>query len=64
MRTTLDLPEDLLKKAMTASGAKTRTAVIIEALKELIRKESISGLKKFKGMIDLGLDLDRVRDRS
>jgi hypothetical protein len=63
MRTTLDLPEDLLKKAMSLSQIKTKTQVITVALQEMIRKSEISDLKKFKGKIDLDIDLDALRDR-
>lgn len=64
MRTTLDLPEDLLQKAMVLSDVKTKTQVITLALQELIRKSEISELKKFKGKVHLDLDLDEIRDRS
>ncbi|MFC1724541.1 type II toxin-antitoxin system VapB family antitoxin [candidate division KSB1 bacterium] len=63
MRTTLDLPEDLLKEAMKTSNTKTKTQVIIVALEELIRKSKISGLKKFKGKVDINIDLDMIRGR-
>jgi len=63
MRTTLDLPENLLLEAMKAAGIQTKTAVIIEALKELIRKQTISGIKRFKGKIKLDLDLNVLRSR-
>jgi Arc/MetJ family transcription regulator len=63
MRTTLDLPEDLLLEAMKTTHIQTKTKVIITALEELIRKSKISGLKKFKGKIDLDIDLNTVRDR-
>jgi hypothetical protein len=63
MRTTLDLPEDLLKAAMKASRIPTKTQVIITALEELIRKSKISELKNFKGKIDLDLDVDQLRGR-
>lgn len=63
MRTTLDLPEDLLKEAMQAAHIQTKTKVIITALEELIRKYKISELKKFKGAVDLDIDLDSVRSR-
>ncbi|MBU0482327.1 MAG: type II toxin-antitoxin system VapB family antitoxin [Proteobacteria bacterium] len=63
MRTTLDLPENLLNQAMQATHIQTKTAVIITALEELIRKSKISGLKEFKGKIDLDIDLDAVRGR-
>ena len=63
MRTTLDLPEDLLEKAMSLSQIKTKTQVITLALQEMIRKAEISDLKKFKGKLDLDIDLDVIRDR-
>lgn len=63
MRTTLDLPENLLNEAMKATQIKTKTKVIITALEELIRKSKIAELKKYKGKIDLDIDLDTIRGR-
>jgi Arc/MetJ family transcription regulator len=63
MRTTLDLPEELMQEAMETAHVKTKTNVIILALKDLIRKSKISGLKKFKGKVDLDIDLDLLRGR-
>jgi hypothetical protein len=63
MRTTLDLPAPLLEEALRVSRKKTKTAVIITALEDLIRKNRTLGLKKYKGKIDLNVDLDKLRDR-
>ncbi len=63
MRTTLDLPENLIEEAMKTSHIQTKTKVIITALEELIRKSKISELKKFKGKVDLDIDLDIIRGR-
>jgi hypothetical protein len=63
MRTTLDLPEKLLNEAMKISRSGTKTGVIVLALKELIRKSKIAGLKKYRGKINLDIDLDEIRDR-
>lgn len=63
MRTTLDLPENLLNEAMNVTHIQTKTAVIVKALEELIRKAKISDLKKYKGKIDLDIDLDEIRTR-
>jgi hypothetical protein len=63
MRTTLDLPNDLLEEAMKVTHLETKTKVIITALEELIRKSKISELKNFKGKIDLSIDLDTIRGR-
>ena len=63
MRTTLDLPENLLNDAMRLTHTGTKTAVIVRALEELIRKSEISELKKYKGKIDLEIDLNELRER-
>lgn len=63
MRTTLDIPEDLINEAMKATHIKTKTKVIVAALEGLIRKSRTSDLKKFKGKVNLDIDLDVVRKR-
>jgi len=63
MRTTLNLPEELMIKAMRTTHIETKTKVIITALEELIRKYTIAGLKDFKGKIDLDIDMDSIRSR-
>ena len=63
VRTTLDLPENLINEAMKATQINTKTKVIITALEELIRKSKISGLKNFKGKVDLDIDMNVVRGR-
>ena len=64
MRTTLDLPEVLMQDAMKASHQKTKTAVIIAALQDLVRKNRLHELRRYKGKVDLALDLDVARKRS
>jgi hypothetical protein len=63
MRTTLDLPKDLMDEAMKAANIHTKTQLIITALEELIRKSKISELKEFKGKVDLDIDLKIIRGR-
>ena len=63
MRTTLDLPKNLIDEAMKATHITTKTQLIITALEELIRKSKISGLKDFKGKVDVDIDMDTLRDR-
>jgi len=63
MRTTLDLPEELINEAMKATHIQTKTRVIITALEELIRKSKISEIKQYKGKIDLAIDLGSIRGR-
>jgi len=63
MRTTLDLPENLINEAMKITHTNTKTAVIVKALEELVRKSKISDLKKYRGKIELDIDLNEIRDR-
>jgi len=63
MRTTLDLPENLLDEAMKITHTSTKTGVIVRALEELVRKSKISDIKKYKGKIDIDIDLDEIRGR-
>ena len=63
MRTTLDVPEQLLEEAMRLLGLKSKTDVVIVALRELIRRRRLDELKELAGAIDLEIDLNRSRRR-
>jgi len=63
MRTTLDLPENLVAEAMKVTHTDTKTAVIVRALEELVRKAKISDIKKYRGKVDLDINLNELRDR-
>ena len=64
MRTTLDLPDLLVQAAMKVSQQKTKTAVIITALQDLVRKNRLQALRQFRGRVDIDLDLNAVRKRA
>ena len=63
MRTTLDLPRELVEEAMELTHIKTKTELIKTALESLIRREKTQGLQEYFGKIDLEIDLDTLRDR-
>ncbi len=63
MRTTLELPEGLIKEVMEMTGAKTKSQAIKEALESQISKIKRQRLLAFKGKIDLDIDLNETRDR-
>lgn len=63
MRTTLDIPEELIAEAMQLSNAKTKSQVIKEALMAQIAKAKRQRLIFYKGKIDLDIDLDATRNR-
>ena len=63
MRTTIDIPEDLINEAMRITKSPTKTELIKNALYNIIQKNKIKSLKSYKGKIDLDLDLNIVRER-
>ncbi|MFC1452163.1 type II toxin-antitoxin system VapB family antitoxin [Verrucomicrobiota bacterium] len=63
MRTTLDLPASLVAEAMKVSHHRTKTAVIVTALEDYVRKNRIQGLRNFRGKVDLDVDLNALRKR-
>jgi Arc/MetJ family transcription regulator len=63
MRTTLDVPEELLNEAQRLLQFKSKTDTVIFSLRELIRRKRIQELKEMAGTIRLDVDLDRSRRR-
>ncbi len=63
MRTTLDLPDDLVKEAMKVTHSKTKTDLIKIALQNIIQKEKSKSIQQYYGKIDLDIDLDALRQR-
>ncbi len=63
MRTTVDLPGDLLEEARRRSDTKTMRQTLILALEELIRKAKREELRSLAGKVRLDLDLSRSRSR-
>ena len=63
MRTTLDLPVELVNEARRALGFKSKTDTVVVALRELIRRHKIDDLKNLLGRVELDVDLDQSRRR-
>lgn len=51
MKTTLNIPEDLIKKAMALANHQTKTETIISALQEYVRKKKIEKIIKYQGKL-------------
>ena len=64
MRTTIDIPEELIAEAMKITKSPTKTELIKIALYFIIQKNKIKSLKNYKGIIDLEIELNTIRDRS
>lgn len=63
MRTTLDLPIDLVDEARRTLGFKSKTDTIVLALRELVRRHRIEDLKNLLGRVELDIDVDQSRRR-
>ncbi len=63
MRTTLDLPEELIESARRALGFKSKTDTVVVALRELVRRHHLDDLKSLLGRVELDVDTARSRRR-
>lgn len=51
MKTTLNIPEELLEKAMSLSRHRTKTETVIVALQEYIRLKRIEKILEYEGKL-------------
>jgi Arc/MetJ family transcription regulator len=63
MRTTVEIPEELLEEVMKLTGATTKSQAIKLVLDEKIAQIKRKRILTMKGTFDLDLDLDVLRDR-
>lgn len=63
MRTTLDLPSDLINEALKITNEKSKTSLIINSIKSTIRKYKLLKIIKKQGTIDLNINLAVLRKR-
>ena len=63
MRTTVDLPKDLLDEAQSLYGLRTKTAALTLALQRLIDAKKIEDLRSLRGKLRLNIDLRRSRKK-
>ena len=64
MRTTLDLPSELLEEARALLQFRSKTDTIIFALRELVRRRRIDDLKALMGSVNLHVDAAASRRRT
>ena len=57
MRTTIDIPEEIMEEARAISASGTESDTVVEALQEFIQKKQRERLSQMAGRIDLDLDL-------
>jgi hypothetical protein len=61
MKTTLNIPDDLIKEAMIVSTSKTKTDAVIAGLKELIRQKKIEKIISSAGKLEFSDKWEKSR---
>ncbi len=61
MRTNIVLDDELMRKAMKATGLATKRAVVEEGLRLLIRLKAQTGIRRLRGKVQWEGDLDDMR---
>ena len=56
MRTTLNIPDDLISEVQKISGEKSKTKAIVKTMKEYIRQKKLTELLALKGKINIDYD--------
>lgn len=63
MRTTLIIPDKLIKDLMEETGETSKTVLVRRSLEEMLQKVRRENLKGLRGKIDLDIDLDALRSK-
>ena len=61
MRTTMDLPLNLIDEARAALGFKSKTDTVVFALREVVRRGRIDDLKALMGRVSFEFDPGELR---
>ena len=64
MATNLSIDPELLEKALSVSGEKTKKAAVTQALIEYIAKRELAKVKELFGQLEWDNDYDYKQDRS
>lgn len=61
MRTNIDIDENLIRRAMQASGERTKRAAVDRALRLLVRTHTQAGIRRLRGKIRWRGDVNESR---
>jgi hypothetical protein len=63
MRTTLIIPDDLMRDLMRETGEKSKTLLVRRSLEEMLNRVRRQNLKHLRGKLDLDIDLKALRSK-
>ncbi len=61
MKTTIDIPKDLLEDAMRLTGARTKREAVVTAIADFTRRKRIASLRRHLGTCENFLTSDELR---
>ncbi len=62
MRTTLNIPDDLVVEVQRLSGEKTRTQAIVTVMEDYVRRKKMEDLLALRGRISIDYDWELEED--
>jgi hypothetical protein len=62
MKTTVDIPENVMKDALRLTRAKTKRDAVVGAMQEFIRREKLAKLVKHLGTFDTFMTQEELMD--
>jgi len=63
MRTTLIIPDKLMKDLMEETGETSKTVLVRRSLEEMLQKVRRENLKRLRGKLALDIDLEALRSK-
>jgi hypothetical protein len=63
MRTTLIIPDELMKNLMEETGETSKTLLVCRSLEETLQRVRRQNLKRLRGKLDLDIDLEAIRSK-
>ncbi|MEX2499514.1 MAG: type II toxin-antitoxin system VapB family antitoxin [Wenzhouxiangellaceae bacterium] len=61
MKTTIDIPEDLMQDALRVSGARSKREVVVNALRDYVRRKRMAELARHAGTCDDLITAEELR---
>ena len=63
MRTTLIIPDELMKDLMKETGENSKTLLVRRSLEEMLNRVRRQNLKRLRGKLNLDFDLEDARSK-
>lgn len=61
MKTTIDIPEDIMQDALRVSGARSKREVVLNALRDYVRRKRMAELARHAGTCDDLMTAEELR---